>query len=88
MYRNVCRSLYEKDKLLFSFVMCTNILRGDDKLEQSQFTFFLTGGAGIIPDDAPKNPTADGSTSDGAPWLAQPRWEEILRLSLLEGFED
>ena len=32
VYRNVCRSLYEKDKLLFSFVMCTNIMRGDGKL--------------------------------------------------------
>ena len=86
-YRNVCRSLYEKDKLLFSFVMCTNIMKGDDKLDQAQFTFFLTGGAGMIPEGAPKNPTADGSTSDGAPWLAQPRWEEILRLSQLPGFE-
>ena len=28
------------------------------------------------------------ATSDGAPWLAQPRWEEILRLSLLPGFEE
>ena len=85
VYRNVCRSLYEKDKLLFSFVMCTNIMRGDDKLEPQQFTFFLTGGARMILDTEPKNPTADGSTSDGAPWLAQPRWEEILRLSLLPG---
>ena len=88
VYRNVCRSLYEKDKLLFSFVMCTNIMRGDNKLDAGQFTFFLTGGTGIISDNAPKNPTADGSTSDGAPWLAQPRWEEILRLSLLPGFAD
>jgi len=88
VYLNVCRSLYEKDKLLFSFVMCTNIMRGDDKLDVDQFTFFLTGGTGIIPKDAPKNPTADGSTSDGAPWLAAPRWDEILRLSLLPGFEE
>jgi len=87
VYRNVCRSLYEKDKLLFSFVKCTNIMRGDDQLDAGQFTFFLTGGAGMIPDNAPKNPTADGSTSDGAPWLGQPRWEEILRLSQLPGFE-
>jgi len=88
VYRNVCRSLYEKDKLLFSFVMCTNIMRGDDKLDAGQFGFFLTGGAGMLPDNAPKNPTADGSTSDGAPWLAQARWDELLRLSQLPGFED
>ena len=28
VYRNVCRSLYEKDKLLFSFLMATSIMRG------------------------------------------------------------
>ena len=86
-YRNVCRSLYEKDKLLFSFVMCTNIMRGDGLLAADQFTFFLTGGAGLLPDNAPKNPTG-GVTSDGSPWLSQPRWEEILRLSDVKGFED
>ena len=87
VYRNVCRSLYEKDKLLFSFLLCTNILRGDDKLDLDQFSFFLTGGTGLIDDSAPKNPTG-GVTSDGSPWLAQARWEEILRLSTVAGFED
>ena len=53
-YRNVCRSLYEKDKLLFSFVMCTNIMRGDGTLDADQFTFFLTGGAGCCPTTRPR----------------------------------
>jgi dynein heavy chain len=87
VYRNVCRSLYEKDKLLFSFVMCANIMRGDGLLAPDQFTFFLTGGSGLLPDNPPGNPTG-GMTSDGAPWLAQPRWEEMLRLSQLEGYEE
>ena len=51
-------------------------------------SFFLTGGAGMVPEGAPANPTADGSTSDGAPWLANARWDEILRLSVLSGFDD
>ena len=73
VYRNVCRSLYENAKLLFSFLMCVKILQSDGVIDEAPWRFFLTGGAGLLPADAPPNP------SDG--WLSARAWEELLRLS-------
>jgi len=51
----VCRSLFEKDKLLFSFKLCVNILAGDGKMDQDEMRFFLAGPSGDI--TIPPNPT-------------------------------
>ena len=41
LYKNVCRSLFEKDKLLFSFLLTTKILLGNNALDPSELRFFL-----------------------------------------------
>ena len=33
LYENVCRSLFEKHKLLFSLILCVKILFGDNKMD-------------------------------------------------------
>lgn len=44
LYQNVCRSLFEKDKLLFSLLLATRLLEMKGELATSEWMFFLTGG--------------------------------------------
>lgn len=43
LYQNVCRSLFEKDKLLFSLLLATRLLEMRGLLDLQDWLFFLTG---------------------------------------------
>ncbi|KAJ1570091.1 Dynein heavy chain 1, axonemal [Nowakowskiella sp. JEL0078] len=76
LFTNVCRSLFEKHKLLFAFLLTIRILMNDDKIDLDEWKFLLTGGNAIekkIP-----NPASD--------WLSGRAWEEIQSLSSLPNF--
>ncbi|XP_028438243.1 dynein heavy chain 12, axonemal isoform X1 [Perca flavescens] len=77
LYCNVCRSLFEKDKLLFSFLLCCNLLLAKEEIEYSDFMFFLTGGVGL------QNTVANPDPS----WLQDKSWDEICRASELPGLQ-
>ncbi|XP_040909250.1 dynein heavy chain 12, axonemal [Toxotes jaculatrix] len=77
LYCNVCRSLFEKDKLLFSFLLCCNLLLAKEEIEYSDFMFFLTGGVGL------QNTIANPDPS----WLQDKSWDEICRASELPGLQ-
>lgn len=73
IYENVCRSLFEKDKLVFSFSLCIGILAARGEMDESLLSFFLTGGFTFVnnqPNPAPE-------------WLTEKSWNEIVRVGNL-----
>lgn len=83
LYQNVCRSLFEKDKLLFSFLLSYAIYsRVHKEIGEDAFRFLLTGGVSII-HEKPEKP--------GTEWITEKSWDEMLRLSTfdhLHGFHE
>jgi len=77
LYCNVCRSLLEKDKLLFAFLLTIKLMSGDGELNDAEWYFLLTGGVAM--DNHHENPAQQ--------WLADKQWGEICNLSDLFAFE-
>jgi dynein heavy chain len=79
LYQNVCRSLFERHKLLFSFLLCMKILFGDNSVNMVEWRFFLSGASGQI--DVKPNPTD---------WLDDLEWvqvyEQLYCMDKLEAF--
>ena len=80
LYQNVCRSLFEKHKLLFSFILTMKILDGYKEIDLSEWRYMLTGPQGTI--EIPPNPTT---------WLNDNTWkamyEEVYGLENLDKFK-
>uniref|UniRef100_A0A803TCL5 Dynein axonemal heavy chain 3 n=1 Tax=Anolis carolinensis TaxID=28377 RepID=A0A803TCL5_ANOCA len=74
IYNNVCRSLFEKDKLLFSLLLTVGIMKGKGEIDDEVWRFLLTGGVAL--DNPYPNP--------GPEWLTDKSWAEIVRASGLE----
>ncbi|KAL6428106.1 hypothetical protein ACFW04_008466 [Cataglyphis niger] len=77
LYVNICRSLFEKDKLLFALLLVINLRETSDVPETaSQWLFLLTGGIGL--ENPYVNPTE---------WLPVKQWDQLCRLDSIPGFE-
>ncbi|NWI88768.1 DYH7 protein, partial [Pitta sordida] len=77
LYCQVCRSLFETDKLLFSFLLCCNLLIANNEIEHQEFMFLLTGGVGL------KNEYQNPDPS----WLSDKTWDELCRASEMPALE-
>ena len=50
LYQNICRSLFEVHKLLFSFMLCLKIRQAQKLIEYEELRFLLTGGTSTVSD--------------------------------------
>ncbi|XP_054992649.1 dynein axonemal heavy chain 1 [Sorex araneus] len=76
LYSNVCRSLFEKHKLMFAFLLCVRIMMNEGKINKNEWRYLLSGGP--IQDDAMENPAPS--------WLSDRNWRDIVALSNLPTF--
>ncbi|KAI6649612.1 Dynein heavy chain 1, axonemal [Oopsacas minuta] len=76
LYSNVCRSLFEKHKLLFSFLLTSRILMNEGIICPDELEYFISGG-GVISKQIP-NPAPD--------WVNGRAWNEILSIQSLGKF--
>ena len=74
VYINVCRSVFEKDKLLLAFMLNVAINREQKTLDEAEWRFLITGGMGAPAHPLP-NPAPD--------WLPERAWTEFLRMDEL-----
>lgn len=77
LYDNVCRSLFEKDKLLFSFLLCIKMLQLRDEMDPGELRFFLTGSTAV--DLSRPNPDSEGR------FLSDKCWADLLALHDIPG---
>lgn len=71
LYNNTCQSLFEKDKLLFSYLMCLKVMDERGELDQVENRFMLTGGTAV--ESKKPNPAPH--------WLLDKAWCNIEEMS-------
>ena len=76
LYRNICRSLFEKDKLIFSGLLTIKLMEMNKELDNEELRFFLTGGVSLG-DQLPECPCN---------WMSEKLWGELNRLNQLPNF--
>jgi len=76
VYQNICRSLFEVHKLLFSFLLTIKIMQGDNLVDASEWRFLISGKV---------SSTLNLDNPDGE-WIDGRMWTEILQLSTLPVF--
>merc|ERR1719247_3243137 len=77
LFGNVCRSLFEKDKLLFSILLTLKMLYFDNEADAEALNLFFTGGGGAGAHTLPK------PTGEGLDWLTDTMRGKMLEFEKL-----
>ncbi|XP_069845209.1 dynein axonemal heavy chain 6 isoform X1 [Dipodomys merriami] len=64
-YINVSRGLFEQHKLIYSFMLCVDIMRQHGSVTEAEWNFFLRGSSGMEKERPPK---------PEVPWLLPATW--------------
>ncbi|XP_017772772.1 PREDICTED: dynein heavy chain 2, axonemal [Nicrophorus vespilloides] len=77
VYKNTCRAIFERHKLLFSFHMCIKILEGQGKIISAEYNFLLKGGVVLDRENQVDNPCS---------WMDGTSWDNITEMDKVGGF--
>lgn len=75
-YNNICRSLFERHKPMFAFLLCYRIMQGANEIDARELRFLIAGPAKLIEEG--ENPAPN--------WLTSKSWYEIKALDQLPAF--
>lgn len=74
LYCNICRSLFEKHKLLFSFLLTISIQQSHNEINPQEWRFLISGQTLHASEVANPDPT----------WIEKRPWSEIQAMSTLD----
>ena len=76
VYNNICRSLFERHKLLFSFILCVKILQGENMIDGLEYRFLLSG----------ISPSHVNCERPHSTWLEENVWDDLCEMAGLPAF--
>lgn len=73
LYTNVCRSLFEKHKLLFSFILTAKVKEADGKVPPSSYNYLISTIPGLE--------NTLGLVNPSEKWLPNNIWNKLCELA-------
>ena len=79
VYKTTCLGLFERHKILLSFLMCTRIMMKEKKIPRDEFAALLSGAKVLDRSNQRANPDPD--------WIPLTLWDSVCEIDNLEAFE-